>query len=111
MKNGAADRSLHVVDARGGYINSAAAISREIIGSNERPTSAVLVDGADLFAGVIELNDGVRVVARDQQMIAPIRDESGSAAMLATPIDRCTLAIPHLYSRSGVFDKQQLAVV
>ena len=109
VKHCARDRRLDIVRTRGGEIDPALIIRREIVRSDERPAAAVRAQHPGLMAGGIELHQIVTVIAADEQIITAGYQATGTAAILV-PKDATARAVPGLDVARGVLDVKELAV-
>src|SRR6202040_1739068 len=98
------NRGLQIKNPGGRKIDAAGAIRGKIIRPNERFSRVVVLNRAELFAVLIQLNDAVRVIACNQKMVIAKLDESSRATVIFLPIGDRALAVPHSHAAlSGVF--------
>src|ERR1700720_2473189 len=104
MEHRPGNRGLQIKNSGGGEINATGTIRGKIIRPNERFSCVVVFNRAELFAVLIQLNDGVGVIACNQKMVIAKLDESSRATVIFSPIGDRALAVPHSHDAlSGVF--------
>src|SRR5215472_16099395 len=111
MKYSASDGRLQVVDSRRTEIDTAASVRGKIIRANERLPAAILHVRADFLSMLVDLDDGVRVVACHEQVASPEGDETGGAAFIFGPEIRGALSVPLTDAWAGVLDVQEFPIL